>query len=378
MADPRAFAAVGLFDSPGALLDAIPGVRSKELGRLEAYTPYPIHGLDAALGLRRSPLAGMVLVMGIFGALSTLAFEGWASAVDYPLIVGGKRLFSWQAFVPIMFEVMVLFATFTAGLGMLLLLNRLPSFLHPLLASRAMASITRDRFALSIERGKTGPDIDVEAARAALLEAGALSVEVVPLPEPVGPLSPVFLFRGIVATGVACLAVGLALYWGIKLFPVLPPMVHMLDQPGLRAQSASAFFADGAGMRLPVPGTVARGHMPYTATPEEAATFGNPLPRSLPVIETGKRAYRTHCAVCHGILGNGTPTLTASYGAKPANLMTKPIADYPDGTIFHAITAGKNSMPSYAAELTEDERWATIHYLRVLSRAQNATDEDLK
>ena len=127
------FAVLGLFDSADALMNAIPAVRARGLGRLEAYTPYPIHGIDDALGLRRSPLGGMVLVMGILGALTALGFECWMSAVDYPIVTGGKPLFSWQAFVPIMFEVTVLFATFTAGLGMLLLLNRLPFFGHPVL-----------------------------------------------------------------------------------------------------------------------------------------------------------------------------------------------------------------------------------------------------
>ena len=92
-----------------------------------------MHGLDRALGLRRSPLGGMVMVMGILGALTALLFQWWVSAVDYPLVTGGKAPSSWQAFVPIMFEVTVLFATFTAGLGMLLLLNRLPFFGHPVL-----------------------------------------------------------------------------------------------------------------------------------------------------------------------------------------------------------------------------------------------------
>ena len=147
----KAFAVLGLFDSADALMAAIPQVKARKLGRLETYTPYPIHGMDEALDLRRSPLGGMVLVMGILGAITTLGFEYWMSAVDYPIVTGGKAPWSWEAFIPIMFEVTVLFATFTAGLGMLLLLNKLPFFGHPILASRAIRSITRDRFALAVE-----------------------------------------------------------------------------------------------------------------------------------------------------------------------------------------------------------------------------------
>ena len=144
--------------------------------------PIPIHGIDKALGLRQSPLGGMVLVMGMMGAISALAFEYWTSAIDYPLVTGGKPPFSWEAFVPIMFEVTVLFATFTAGLGMLLLLNRLPFFGHPVLARKAIPSITRDKFALPIEADRAALDVDAAHGRACR-EAGAADIEVLPTPD---------------------------------------------------------------------------------------------------------------------------------------------------------------------------------------------------
>lgn len=373
----RAFAVLGLFETPDGLLEAIPRVRARGLGRLEAYTPYPVHGLDRALGLKKSSLAGMVLVMGLLGALSAFLFQFWATGIDYPIVVGGKSPLAWQAYVPIVFEVMVLFATFTAGLGMLLLLNRLPFYGHPLLSSRAMAQITRDRFALAVEA--LGGELDVDAAARALAEAGASPVEVVPLPPPEGPYSPNALLRGILAVAAACLVAGLAAYWAIKMMPVLPPMVHMEDQARVNAQAPSGFFPDGHAMRLPAPGTVARGFLPYgPASPEEAAALPNPLPRDARVLALGKSRYETFCAVCHGPLGDGVPTLTSAYGAKPANLQARTVRDYPDGVVFHVITRGKNAMPSYAWALTEEERWAVVHYVRVLERAQNARDEDLK
>lgn len=377
MSERAAFSVLGLFGSPQALLDAVPRVKAKGLGKIEAYTPYPVHGLDVALGLRKSPLGGMVLVMGVLGVIAALVLQGWTSAVDYPIVTAGKAPFSWQAFVPIVFELMVLFATFTAGLGMLFLLSRLPSFRHPVLRSRAAASITRDKFALAVEL--EGAALDVEAARAELLAAGAESIEVLPLPEPAGPFSPRFLTRSLFAVGAACLVTGCATYWAVKLFPVLPPMSHMQEQPRLDAYSESRFFKDGAGMRLPPPGTVARGHLPYPfKDQEEAAVLTNPLPRTKDVFARGKQVYLTHCAVCHGATGNGVGSLTSAYGAKPANLLSQTFLDYPDGKIYHAIVAGKNSMPSYAADVPEDDRWAAIHHIRALQRAQNATDSDLK
>lgn len=372
----RVFAVVGLFDGAQGLMDAIPRVRARRLGTVEAYTPYPIHGIEDALGLRRSPLGGMVMVGGLLGCATALFFQWWMSAVDYPLVVGGKALFSWQAFVPIMFEVTVLFATFTAGLGMLLLLNRLPFFGHPLLASKAIAGITRDKFALAIEA--EGGALDVEAAAGALRAAGATDLEILPLPRAELPTLHE-LSRSAMGIAVSCLVAGYVMYWLIKLFPVLPPMVHMLDQPRLDVYKASDLFKDGHGMQLPVEGTVARGYLPYPIdTPEAAAALANPLPRTAAVLQQGRTVWNTRCTVCHGALGNGVPTLTAAYGAKPANLQAQTFREYPDGKIYHAIMVGKNAMPSYAADLTDDERWAVVHYLRVLQRAQNAEDEDLE
>ena len=372
-----AFAVLGLFDSADALMKAIPAVRARRLGRLEAYTPYPIHGIDDALELRRSPLGGMVLVMGILGALTALGFEYWISAIDYPIVTGGKPPESWEAFVPIMFEVTVLFATFTAGLGMLLLLNRLPYFGHPVLSSKAIKGITRDRFALSIE-ADAGP-VDTAAARAALAAAGAAEVEVLPDIGRRPFLTSDYVLRTLGGIFAACVVSGLLMYWAVKLFPVLPPMAHMLDQPRLNPQKADAFFKDGRGMQMPVAGTVARGYLPLGVTSqEEAAALVNPLPRTREVFALGRESYKRRCAVCHGALANGVGSLTAAYGAKPANLQARQFLDYPDGKMYWAIVMGKNAMPSHAADLTETQRWAVVHYVRALQRAQNAKDEDLK
>ena len=124
--------------------------------------------------------------MGLIGAISALAFELWTSGVDYPLVTAGKPFFSWEAFVPIMFEVTVLFACFTAGLGMLLLLNRLPFFRHPMLRSKSMPLITRDKFALAVEVGRAGPGCRMRSPPSCGKPARR-SIEVVEQPAPPGP-----------------------------------------------------------------------------------------------------------------------------------------------------------------------------------------------
>lgn len=371
------YAVLGIFDTPDALMKAIPKVRASNLGTVEAYTPYPIHGIDEALGHRRSPLGGMVLVMGILGAITALGAQYWISAIDYPIVTGGKSPASWEAFIPIMFEVTVLFATFTAGLGMLFLLNKLPFFGHPVLSSKAITGITRDRYALAIEAESEA--FDSAAAARVLMEAGAVEVEILPAPDRSPFLTSDYILRTLGGIFVACVVSGLAMFFIIKWFPLLAPMKHMQDQPRLNAQKASTFFKDGHGMQMPVAGTVARGYLPAaTGTQEAAATLVNPLPRTQEVFAVGRKAYTNRCEVCHGAIGNGMGSLTAAYGAKPANLQAQLFRDYPDGKIYWAIVNGKNAMPAHAADLTVAQRWAVVHYVRALQRAQNAKDEDLK
>jgi mono/diheme cytochrome c family protein len=376
MNDRPAFSVIGVFDSAQLMMNAIPQIKEKVHGKLETYTPYPVEGIDKLLGLRKSPIGGMVLVMGIIGAVFALGFEMWTSGIDYPLMTAGKPYLSWEAFVPIMFEVMVLFATFTSGLGMLLLLNRLPFFRHPMLRSKSLPLVTRDKFALAVESGNAGLEID--AVSELLRQSGAESVEVLEAPAPFRVTSPRF-FAGVLATiAISCLMVGILTYWTIKLFPVSVPMVHMLDQPRLDPQRASSFFKDGFGMRMPLPETVTHDSMPYMIkNQEDAAALGNPLPSSKAVLAGGRRVYLNHCSVCHGILGNGVPSLTAAYGAKPANLVSQQIINLPEGEIYHVIMAGRNAMPSYATDLSEDDRWSAVDYVRVLQRAMNAKDEDI-
>ncbi|MGD0835849.1 MAG: quinol:electron acceptor oxidoreductase subunit ActD [Polyangia bacterium] len=370
------FAVVGLFAEPEAIIAAARRIRPRKLGRLEAYSPYPVHGLAQAIGLGESRLGTYVMGMGVLGALLAILFEWWTSAIDYPLNTGGKPLFSWQAFVPVMFEVTVLFATFTAGLAMLFAFNRLPLFGHPILHAKVIGQITRDRLALSLER--TGPGFDTEQARRALLESGALSVETVALPSFAEP-SLRWLLRTVAGIVAACLVAGVGIYLAEKLVPVVPPMIHMHDQPKLNAFRPSTFFADGSGMRPAVAGTVARGHLPFLPkSPEEAGRIlVNPLPLDQRVAQRGRKVFDDHCAVCHGVVGNGVPLLSSAYGAKPANLLSSDLRGRPDGYIYGVLMLGKNAMPSYAADLDADDRWAAVHYVRILERAEDARDEDL-
>lgn len=138
------------FDTAKDILHAAEKVRDAGYVRWDVHTPFPVHGMDGAMGLRRSMLPWMVFVMGLAGAGGGLLLQWWTSAVDYPLVISGKPLFSWQAFVPIIFEMMVLFAALGCLFGMLHL-NRLPTYYHSLFRSERFERATDDKFFVSIE-----------------------------------------------------------------------------------------------------------------------------------------------------------------------------------------------------------------------------------
>jgi mono/diheme cytochrome c family protein len=133
-------------------------------------------------------------------------------------------------------------------------------------------------------------------------------------------------------------------------------------------------------MRPAVAGTVARGHLPARfKTPEDAGKLlSNPLPLTARTAERGRKVYVDHCAVCHGVVGDGVPLLSRAYGGKPSNLLASSVRQQPDGYIYGVLMLGKNAMPSYAPDLDESDRWSVVHYVRILQRSQDAKDEDLQ
>lgn len=138
---------VGVFERDADLVAATRAARAAGLKVIDAYTPYPVHGLDEAMGLRRSRLAWVCLVAGVTGAALKLWFEIWTAAIDWPINVGGKPDNSLPAFIPITFEVMVLFA----GLATVAALFAVAG-LWPGRTPRVVAEGTSDdRFALVVE-----------------------------------------------------------------------------------------------------------------------------------------------------------------------------------------------------------------------------------
>jgi molybdopterin-containing oxidoreductase family membrane subunit len=165
---------LGEFDSPAALYRACERVRDAGYSRWDAHTPFPVHGLDRAMGLGRSPLPWIVLVLALGGAAGGFALQTWVHSIEYPLVISGKPFFAWQAYVPVTFELAILGGALGAVLGMFAL-NRLPRHHHPVFASTRFERASDDRFFISIEA--RDPRFDPAATPRLLAEAGAARLE---------------------------------------------------------------------------------------------------------------------------------------------------------------------------------------------------------
>ncbi len=148
MSEGRTLAGVvGLCDDAESLLCAAEAVRAAGYREWDCHTPYPVHGLDQAMGLKNSPIPAICLSAGFAGVGAALLMQWWMSAVDYPVRIGGKPLFSWPAFVPIAFELFVLFSAL-AIVCSVLVFCRLGRWHSPLHDSDVMRLVTSDRFAV--------------------------------------------------------------------------------------------------------------------------------------------------------------------------------------------------------------------------------------
>ena len=145
------------YDGVIPLLAAAQKVRDAGYKQWDTYTPIPIHGLDEAMGIRTHAAAVGGLRRGGDGALLALLMQWWMNGIDYPYVVSGKPLLGLPAFIPIIFEVTILFSAITALVGMLMF-NKLPALYHSFFASRTFAGAGDDGPVLHRHRG-AGPGL---------------------------------------------------------------------------------------------------------------------------------------------------------------------------------------------------------------------------
>lgn len=173
---PKFYGTVAEFDDDRKLVAAARAAREFGYTRMDAFTPFPVHGIDEAIGIPRSPLGYIVATFGFLGLMSAVFLIWWTGAIDYPLVVGGKPLFHVVPSVPIMFELTILFSAFSAVIGMFAL-NKLPQYYHPVFNFSKYEGATDDKFLLAIEAAD--PVFDPDETAVLLQKWGALTTELV-------------------------------------------------------------------------------------------------------------------------------------------------------------------------------------------------------
>ena len=148
--DKKIYGLLAEFDTPTELVDAANKIREAGYKKTDAFSPFPLHEIDEALGIKRSILPFMVLGGGIAGLIAGIGLQVFTHVIDYQIIVGGRPHFSLPSFIPISFEMTILLAAFTAVFGMILL-NGLPQPYHPVFNVPRFALATREKFFLLIE-----------------------------------------------------------------------------------------------------------------------------------------------------------------------------------------------------------------------------------
>lgn len=165
------------FGDPESLRQAVQRAKANGYRKLEAFTPFMVEGLVEDLGTRDDRVPKVVFGVGILGAAVGFGMQVYASVYDYPLNIGGRPDYSWPSFIPITFEMGVLFAAFAAVFGMLAM-NGLPRFNHPAFGVAVFERVTDDKFFLSVSADD--PHFEAPKTKKFLESLGAESVEEVP------------------------------------------------------------------------------------------------------------------------------------------------------------------------------------------------------
>jgi mono/diheme cytochrome c family protein len=379
------------YETPDALITASEKVRNAGFRDWDTFSPFPVHGIEGAMGIKPTILPWIVLGGGIAGCALAAGFQWWANGVDYPFVISGKPFWSLPANIPITFELTVLFASLTAVFGMLAL-NKLPRPAHPLDLKKRFERSTNDRFYVLVQA--SDPVFDEQDTRALLEGSGALAVEAVP--EDIE--SPSELPRGLVyvlliVAAAATVPFAFAAYARESKSPL--PRHHIVPdmdfQQKFKAQRENTFFADKRADRPQIEGTIALGELHddrHFYGGKLGGAFVRTFPPGVSVDETtmarGQQRFGIYCTPCHGQVGEGdgmvaqrAAALAEGTWVPPSNLTEERLRSMPVGEIFNTITNGVRNMPGYGRQIPAEDRWAIILYVRAVQRSRAATVADL-
>jgi mono/diheme cytochrome c family protein len=414
MKEKKTYGVLAEFDSPGALVRAAEKIRDAGYSRWDCHTPFPIHGLDQAMGTRMTILPLIVFFGGLTGCAGGMLLQWWANAYHWPWIVSGKPFFSLPAQIPVIFECTVLLSAFTAFFGMWIF-NRLPQVWHPLFEKDRFLKTTDDGFFVSIEAG----DAHFDRARTEelLRASGASSIEICEYEtSPAMRRLPKGIMAFIIISGLLAL-VPFAFIFKARESKSEQPHFHIIPnmdfQPKFKAQDQGVglppIFFGGRADRIAPKGTVAKNELRTddflyrglatihentdpqnpgaAATKVEWATdFPPQIEISEETMHRGQRQFGIYCRPCHGDLGDGQGMInlraqkigaSATGWNPPTNLADDVVIRQPNGQLFNTITHGIRTMPGYGSQLTPEDRWAVVLYVRALQRSRKSLPADL-
>ena len=173
---PKTYGIIAEFLTPADLMHAAEKVRDGGFRKWDVFTPFPVHGMDKAMGLKNSPVGWFSFIGGVTGYTSGMLMIWWMNAYDYPILIGGKPMFSPFGAFPPCYELTILLGAF-GSLGGMLFLNRLPRLHHPLLKHRRFALATHDKYFLVIET--SDPKYSESETRKLLESFGSPRIEMV-------------------------------------------------------------------------------------------------------------------------------------------------------------------------------------------------------
>lgn len=394
------YGVIAEFDTPGELVEAARKVRDAGYTQFDCYSPFPVHGIDAAMGIKRTILPLIVFGAGFTGLLGGIFLQWWMNAYDWPWNISGKPVWSIPANVPIAFELTILLSVFASFFGMWIL-NKLPQVWHPLFRLDRFLRVTDDAFLLGIEAKDAR--FDHAATTKLLRDAGALEVENCHLdPDPAKKQMPKWILSFIVASTAFAL-IPFAIVAKARNSTSTEPHYHIFPdmdfQPKFKADTASDLFPDGRANRGAIAGTVARGSLyeddlfyrGLETAPDGSKQWALGFPAQLTIddqlVKRGQARYNIYCAPCHGYDGAGNgpvpARLTAQGGAWAVqNLVKAPqdggvVVHMPNGQLFNTISNGRNTMMGYASQIPHADRWAIVLYVRALQRGAFAAERDV-
>lgn len=390
-ADAPLYGLLAEYDTPTQLVRASKKVRDAGFSRWDTFTPFPIHGIEKAMGIKMTMLPWIVMGAALMGLTTALVFQWWSNGVDYPWLVSGKPFWSWPANVPIIFELTVLFSAF-ATLASMLVLNNLPLLSHPLDLKERFGRATDDKFFLVIQARDAKFD-EVEVRR--LLEATSpVVIDSVLEDRTTSATIPRAVMYGLVIVGFLSL-VPFAFFAKARQTTTDTGRLHavwdMDFAPSYKAQDDNPLFADQRAMRQAPAGTVASGfldtddHLHQGKLPSGAwaLTLPEGIVSDEETMDLGEQQFGIYCAPCHGLSGDGQGMVhkrAESLGGgwvPPTNLHQDYLRTMPAGQLVNTIKNGIRNMPAYGAQIEPEERWAIVLYVRALQKARSANVSDL-